>query len=124
VLIAERIAERANPDEPVVLMGDFNAGETNAAILHLGGVARIDGRESPAPLVDSFRVAHPQATDVGTFCGFDPANTSGEKIDYVFVQWEATVLEAAIVRDAVPGDETRAPSDHFPVTARVAWPAK
>jgi endonuclease/exonuclease/phosphatase family metal-dependent hydrolase len=124
VLIAQRIAERDNPNEPVVLMGDFNAGETNAAILHLGGVARIDGIETPAPLVDSFRVAHPEATGVGTFCGFDPANTNGEKIDAVFVQWEAKVLEAAIIRDAVPGDETRAPSDHFPVTARVAWPAK
>lgn len=123
-LIARRIAERPNPQEPVVLMGDFNAGETNAAILHLVGVARIDGSQSPAPLVDSFRVAHPQATGVGTFCGFDPANTSGEKIDAVFVQWEAKVLEAAIIRDAVPGDDARAPSDHFPVTARVAWPSE
>lgn len=123
VLIAQRIAERANTEEPVVLMGDFNAGEANAAIVYLTGVARIDGRVTPAPLVDSFRVTHPRATGVGTFCGFDPTNTSGQKIDSVFVQRRATVLDAAIVRDAVPGDAGRAPSDHFPVTARVSWPS-
>ncbi len=122
-LIARRIADRAYPDEPVVLTGDFNAGEASTAIAYLRGEADVDGARTPAPLVDSFRVAHPDATDVGTFCGFDPKNTGGDKIDYVFVQPGASVIDAAIVRDAVPGEDGRAPSDHFPVTARLASPS-
>lgn len=120
-LVARRIAGRANPGEPVVLMGDFNAGESNPAIAYLRGEADVQGERTPAPLVDGFRIAHPDATDVGTFCGFDPAKTGGEKIDHVFVEPGTTVLEATIVRDSVPGHAGRAPSDHFPVTARVAW---
>jgi len=123
-LIARRIADRAIPDEPVVLMGDFNAGEANTAIAYLRGEADVDGIRTPAPLVDSFRVLHPDETDVGTFCGFDPSRTNGEKIDGVFIEPGARVLEAFIVRDAVPGNADRAPSDHFPVTARLAWPTR
>ncbi|MFI4916576.1 MAG: endonuclease/exonuclease/phosphatase family protein [Phycisphaerales bacterium JB060] len=122
-LVARRIAGRANPGEPVVLMGDFNAGETNPAIAYLRGEADVQGERTPAPLVDSFRIANPGATDVGTFGGFDPAKTGGEKIDHVFIEPGASVLDAAIVRDPVPGDDARAPSDHFPVTARLAWPS-
>lgn len=91
---------------PVVVMGDFNAGEGNAAMRTLLG----------AGLVDSFRVVHPEETTVGTFCGFDPARTGGEKIDHVFVDVDATVVDAGIDRTSRDG---RAPSDHFPVWAVV-----
>jgi endonuclease/exonuclease/phosphatase family metal-dependent hydrolase len=53
---------------------------------------------------------------VGTFNGFKPGQTGGDKIDYVFVEPGADVVDAAILRDARDG---RYPSDHFPVTARV-----
>jgi endonuclease/exonuclease/phosphatase family metal-dependent hydrolase len=43
-------------------------------------------------------------------------NVAGDKIDYVFVEPETEVLDAAIVRTARDG---RYPSDHFPVTARI-----
>lgn len=114
-LIAEHIARRTHND-PVVLMGDFNAGETNPAITHF-----TDGSESatgPGPhlgLVDPFRVLHPDATDVGTFNAFR-GRRDGHKIDFIFVEPETEVIEAAIDDHSENG---RYPSDHFPVTATV-----
>ena len=112
-LLRERIEARAFPAEPVIVTGDFNVGESNPAMLTLTG-----GREgSPtAPLVDTFRVLHPDQEEVGTFTGFKMGTVAGPKIDYVLVQPEAQVLSAAIVRTSRDG---RYPSDHFPVVARV-----
>jgi endonuclease/exonuclease/phosphatase family metal-dependent hydrolase len=101
-LLLERVRARA-PSAPVVVMGDFNAGEQNAAIAPMRGTLR-----------DSFRVRFPDATEVGTFNGFELGNTKGDKIDYVFVSNDIEVLEAEIVRASRAG---RYPSDHFPVTA-------
>ncbi|MBN2293055.1 MAG: endonuclease/exonuclease/phosphatase family protein [Pirellulales bacterium] len=109
-MIARRIAERQHKD-PVVLMGDLNAGESSRPIEYLTG--RIAG--SPLKLVDTFRALHPEAENMGTFCAFK-GETSGAKIDYIFVLPETKVLAAEIVRDNRDG---RYPSDHFPVTASV-----
>ena len=108
-LLRQRIDARAFPNEPVIVTGDFNAGEKNAAVTTMtaGGV-----------FVDTFRVAHPTEQTVGTFTGFDPAKTTGEKIDYVFAPAGAEVLSAAIVRTARNG---RVPSDHFPVVAQIRF---
>jgi endonuclease/exonuclease/phosphatase family metal-dependent hydrolase len=107
LLLRKRIDERAFPKEPVIVTGDFNAGEKNAAVTAItaGGL-----------FVDTFRVKYPDEPLVGTFTGFDAAKTSGEKIDYVFAPAGAEVLSAAIVRTARAG---RVPSDHFPVVAHV-----
>lgn len=93
------------------MTGDFNVGETNPALVPLVGTATAPGR-----FVDTFRVMAPAATEAGTFTAFDPARTTGDKIDYVLVPRGTEVLGAAIVRTARNG---RLPSDHFPVTARV-----
>lgn len=87
-----------------VVMGDFNAGETNAAVktFLLGG------------LVDTFRALYSDAAEVGTFNGFDPKATKGEKIDYVLCTPGWKVQESGIDRTLYNG---RAPSDHFPVWA-------
>jgi endonuclease/exonuclease/phosphatase family metal-dependent hydrolase len=109
-LLAHRIAERSHPD-PVIVLGDFNAGETNPAIRYLVG-----NSASPGPrLHDTFRAVHPRADSVGTFHAFQ-GGASGEKIDYVLTDGEWQVLDAAIVRTHVAG---RYPSDHYPVSARV-----
>ena len=110
-LLARRIADRGSRGEPAIVTGDLNVGETNPALTALVGSA-----SAPGPFVDTFRVLHPDAKEVGTFTGFDAARTSGEKIDYVFVPRGTEVLSAAIVRTSTSG---RLPSDHFPVTARV-----
>jgi endonuclease/exonuclease/phosphatase family metal-dependent hydrolase len=110
-LLARRIAARAFPAEPVIVTGDFNAGERNPAITTL-----VERPDAASRLVDTFRVLYPAATDVGTFTGFTFGNTAGEKIDYVLVQPGTEVLSAEIVRTS---RENRYPSDHFPVAATV-----
>lgn len=108
-LLAERIRGRSAPQEPVIVTGDFNVGEHNAALpVLVGGATPL--------LVDTFRRLHPTATEVGTFTGFDVTRTSGDKIDYVLTTPDVEVLKAAIVRTSL---NTRLPSDHFPVTATV-----
>jgi endonuclease/exonuclease/phosphatase family metal-dependent hydrolase len=111
-LLLDRIGSRSRPAEPVIVTGDFNAGEDNPAV-----TAITQGRDGAAPaFVDTFRVRHPDVTDVGTFTGFELGRLSGPKIDYVFVQPGTEVRDAAIVRTS---DDGRYPSDHFPVTARI-----
>lgn len=110
-LLARRIEARAFPAEPVIVTGDFNAGERNPAI-----TALIERSDAASRLVDTFRVMHPSATDVGTFTGFKFGNTAGEKIDYVLVQPGTEVLSAGIVRTS---RDRRYPSDHFPVAATI-----
>lgn len=123
-LIARRIHDRPHPD-PVVVTGDFNAGETSPPVRYLTGAGNtLPSVESPLveppSLVDTFRVAHLHAVDVGTFSGFAGRRT-GEKIDYVLAPPSASVLGARIVRDHRGG---RYPSDHYPVTARLLLPSR
>jgi endonuclease/exonuclease/phosphatase family metal-dependent hydrolase len=101
-LLLGRIRGRTFPD-PVVITGDFNAGETNPAVRRL----------IEAGWQDSFRMVHPEAVEVGTFNAFR-GETGGEKIDYILVDEGWWVLGAGIVRSSREG---RYPSDHFPVTA-------
>lgn len=109
-LLRDRIAARRVPSEPVIVTGDFNAGESNPAVIAMtaGGI-----------FVDSFRALNPSEPTVGTFTGFKPGQITGDKIDYVFVPRETTVTSAAIVRTSRDG---RYPSDHFPVVARIQLP--
>lgn len=104
-LILRRIDGR-NPLDPVVLTGDFNCGESDPV------VARVLG----SGLVDTFRSVHPDGEGV-TFNGWDPEPT-GDKIDYIFVPAGTAIFGAEILRDRVDGHW---PSDHFPVTATVAF---
>lgn len=111
-LVAERIGARTHAD-PVVVMGDLNAGEDNPAALFLLGGTGVP----PAPMFkDAFRTLHPDETEVGTFNAFRLGNTGGAKIDYVFVPADAEVVEADIIRAQREG---RYASDHFPVFARI-----
>lgn len=104
-LLVERIAAR-RPPHPVVVVGDFNAGEANSAVLTL----------RDAGFSDTFRVVDSASQWVGTFNGFR-GDSTGPKIDYVFASAAWRVLEAAIVRDRPAGRDA---SDHFPVTARLS----
>jgi len=119
-LLASRLAAHA-ADVPVLLLGDFNAGERNAAIQFLiGGIERLaadtaSSLRSPR-LRDTYRAIHTAAVDsVGTFHGFR-GDRSGEQIDWILASDHWEVLDAAIVRT---NDDGRYPSDHFPVTALV-----
>ncbi len=111
-LVAARILARGAAGEPVLVTGDFNAGETNPAVTRLTQA----WQGAPAMFVDTFRARHPDERRVGTFTGFKFGQLDGEKIDYVLVPPGTEILDASIVRTS-RGD--RYPSDHFPVTARV-----
>ena len=115
VLLSERIKNRRYK-EPFVVTGDFNAGEDNPVIAYLKGEIAVEGPDgskmkTPVPMIDTFRVLHPDEEDVGTFNGFK-GNRQGDKIDYVFVPPGTKVLDAEILYDDVDG---RYPSDHYPV---------
>lgn len=101
-LIAKRIAE-FDPDEPLILMGDFNIGPDGPA------------REqfTKAGLRDSFVDIHPDKANEGTFHAFT-GKTISDKIDAILVskQWE--VKDAKIIRKEKNGVFL---SDHDPVTA-------
>jgi endonuclease/exonuclease/phosphatase family metal-dependent hydrolase len=102
-LLAQRIGERDHRD-PVIVMGDFNAGEGQAPVQFL---------LNNVPLADSFRALHPDATGVATYHGFT-GRTEGDKIDHILVSSDWRVLSAGIDRSH---EAERYPSDHFPVHA-------
>ena len=132
------IRQRQNGD-PFVVTGDFNnAAESAKEIVYL----------KDAGFDDSFRVLHPNATNVtflfdssastsfmilclfacffqvGTFHSF-VGTATGAKIDFVFTPRNtelggpAQIIEAEIIHD---NEAERYPSDHFPVLARFALP--
>lgn len=104
-LLLRMLRAIAAPGEPYLVMGDFNAGESNPAVALL----------LESGLRDSFRVLHPRAKDVGTFGAFR-GRRDGEKIDAILVSPAWAVRDAAILHDNRDG---RYPSDHYPVTARL-----
>jgi endonuclease/exonuclease/phosphatase family metal-dependent hydrolase len=103
-LIVERI-ELVATGLPVLVMGDFNAGEDNPAL----GPLRAAG------FVDTYRAVDADPTGDGTFGAFR-GDSTGAKIDYILARGGWTVRAADILRRR-SGD--RDPSDHFPVTARL-----
>lgn len=101
-LILQQIASRVH-DDPLVLMGDFNAGESNLAITSI----------NDSELIHAYRALHPDETTVGTFNSFDGAS-DGEMIDHIFVSPGLKIIAADIDRT---NHNARYPSDHFPVWA-------
>jgi endonuclease/exonuclease/phosphatase family metal-dependent hydrolase len=123
VLLTQHIRSRRYPD-PVIITGDFNAGEDDPAILYLKGQATLAdnnnlGTDNLLSMVDTFRVMHPNAPEVGTFHKFSGRRT-GEKIDHILTIPGVKVLNADILYDNVDG---RYPSDHFPITATMSLAA-
>ena len=117
--LMDRIADRKNKEAPVVVIGDINSGERSASVRYMKGeTMTLDEKEwtPPYKLVDTFRVVHPDATDVGTFNGFRAPGR--EKIDYIFVSPGLKTLAAEIIRTQRDG---RYPTDHFPVDAVISW---
>lgn len=105
-LMGDRIESLNKDDTPVIVTGDFNVGQENAAWVPL----------LEAGLRDSYRGLHPDATEVGTFHAFQ-GKAPGDKIDAILVspQWRVEAAEIILVNKA-----GRYPSDHFPVTASLS----
>lgn len=101
----------ATDGDSIVLTGDFNAGDDSQPYAALFG--ELENRMSP--VVDAFRVAHPERTlEEGTFSGFAANARKGARIDWIAVSRDWTIQSAEIDRTA---RNQRTPSDHFPVTA-------
>ena len=110
-LIIQRISKRKRSNEPIILMGDFNASENNPAIKIF--------KDEPLNLVDTFRVVKPDENMVKTFHGFRGGSFSGGKIDHVFMLPKmGKVSSAEIVRF---NKEKRYLSDHYPVRAKLSF---
>lgn len=107
-LVLDRMASSASDADRLILVGDFNSGENNSAFRALLADSRV-------PLLDTFRVMHPDAEVAGTFNAFR-GDSTGDKIDAILVGpgWE--VLESDIDRRRIGA---LWPSDHFPVWARL-----
>jgi endonuclease/exonuclease/phosphatase family metal-dependent hydrolase len=108
-LMASRIQARKKADEPVVVLGDFNATAENPAMTYLTG--------SGAGLVDVFTTLHARESRRTTLHFWKGKRDGSLKVDHILVSPGAKVIDAAI-RDR---DEPMV-SDHFPVTARVRFP--
>ena len=67
-LILETIASRPGR-APFLLCGDFNSGEDSPVFAYLRGDKPL-GHRNPIPLVDSWRVVHPDEPDSGTVSRF------------------------------------------------------
>jgi len=122
VRLMRHVANRES-DDPFVITGDFNTAEESPTMAFLRGSGTLPGERgvayaNPIPLEDTYRVLYPDAPDAGTAGGFG-GNRRGRKIDHVLVaSGAATIHEASILHTSEDG---RYPSDHFPVTAVVAW---
>jgi endonuclease/exonuclease/phosphatase family metal-dependent hydrolase len=106
-LLLRRVhAEGRGGEDPVIVMGDFNADESNPAYL-----AFFEASMGP-PLRNAFRALHPEVR-AGTYNAFKPDSDGGDRtIDHILVSPGLRVLDADIDRRTIAG---RYPSDHFPV---------
>lgn len=95
----------------IILTGDFNSGEGSEPYKNLFG---MNGKDE-SPVFDAYREAHPKREpDEGTSTPFKAAPNKGNRIDWIAVSRDWKVISAEIDRS---GQDGRAPSDHFPITA-------
>ena len=106
-LVLERAPHLAT-GAPIILLGDFNAGEDNPAAVAV----------RQAEFVEAYRVVRPDDAFAGTFGGFQ-GDSTGPMIDHIFLRGGWQVRSADILRRR---GTTRDPSDHFPVVAKVELP--
>lgn len=121
-LLSRRIAGRLHRNEPVLLMGDFNAGESNDAITFLKGKT-IGGQTSFVTMIDTYRELYPKEKNAGTFHGWN-GRKNGSRIDYVFAikGYKGQRVESATIH--YDNDNGRYPSDHFPVSTVVSYDSR
>lgn len=120
LLLGDRITKRRHPADPVVLLGDFNAVESNPAIRYLlGKPVTLADRDAqwPMRLVDSFDAVNARMRDRRTLHFWRGTRKGTLKVDHIFVSPGCEILAATI------RDQDQPPvSDHFPVTARLRLP--
>jgi len=120
LLIAQRIDGRKHPDEPVVLLGDFNSIESNSGIVYLTGEIEVVAGKSqswPNGLIDVYQAMHPGERNRRTLHFWKDSREGELKVDHILVSQGARIQQAEIISSDKP-----MVSDHFPVTAKVIFP--
>ena len=110
-LIKTRLAKIPS-NEPVILMGDFNAEATRNPV--------YDTLTQGIGFTDSwFTAAQRKNETLNSFNGFAKPVFNSVRIDWILYRGDAEVALAEVVVDGSP--EGRQPSDHHPVLARMTW---
>ncbi len=106
-LLRRKITDLCGND-PVIVTGDFNAGEGSAPYQAFFGTTE----SGLVHLVDTYRKVHPERTEnEGTYNGFRADSRGGGRIDWVASRG-LTVKSAGILYPVTDG---RPASDHWPV---------
>ena len=134
-LVLKKIQEIAGPSSPVILTGDFNVDQTDEVFTIL----------SSSGLQDAFTYAERRLAPNGTFNDFDTELKTESRIDHIFISQGFRVRRYAILTDSYwtekPQATTqgsgnapeelklkkhirRAPSDHYPVLAKLSYQGK
>lgn len=106
-LIRRWIGSHRKNDEPLLLLGDFNAPLTEQSVKTL----------TDAGLRDTRAAAMAVSGSETTFNAFQPIPPAAAAIDHIFVGQGWTVRRHATIAQNVDG---RVPSDHFPIVADLA----
>lgn len=97
---------------PVILSGDFNSTDTSKPYLVLTDIQSTYGMTDAM-----FSSKSPHHGPLGSFSGsFKLPGVGDNRIDFVFIRNNVSVLKHAILSDSWDG---RLPSDHLPVLAEV-----
>ena len=119
-MIAQRLDARKHPAEPVALIGDFNAIESNPGLTYLRGErATLGGADRlwANGLLDTYQTVHPNERSRRTLHFWTDSRAGPLKVDHILVSRGARIVEADIISSDQP-----MVSDHYPVTARVLFP--
>jgi endonuclease/exonuclease/phosphatase family metal-dependent hydrolase len=111
-LLLRKVKEIAG-DNPVVVTGDFNAGDEDEPI------KIITDKSNGDHLTDSkFISLQPHYGPDGTFNAFKSKEVSNEAIDHIFIKNNFKVLKHGTISESWNG---RFSSDHFPVFAQISF---
>ena len=111
-LLLKKVKEIAD-NNPVVVTGDFNAGDEDEPI------KIIVDKNKPDHLTDSkFISLTPHYGPDGTFNAFEAKEVDNKAIDHIFIKNNFKVLKHATVSESWNG---RFSSDHFPVFAEIIF---
>jgi endonuclease/exonuclease/phosphatase family metal-dependent hydrolase len=113
-MIASRIDQRERKNDPVVLLGDFNAAEGNHAVDFLAG----RNQEWNNALTDTFDKLHKSQRERRTLHFWKNHHDGWLKVDHILVSSPVLIESAEII---YPENGESPASDHFPVRSKIVW---